>query len=292
MADYNFNVTNGRTLIQHPETTSVSDNDYLYLWQGNALKRVSVKNLTSGLSTLTSTGAYAHNSVARGACLGSSLTDEQSTNIRNGSFNGLYLLDYWTINSVNWRIVAFDYYYGTGDQGHIHMCTTHHVVAVPDSQLYTIAYNATDTTAGGYVGSDLYKTGLDKAKTIVTAAFGSGHVLTHRNYLHNAVTNGMPSGGAWFDSTVELMTEENVYGNKQWASSVRGDDSGVDLYEVDKSQYPGFAVAPNLQIISNQWYWLRDVSGASCFASALGDGSSDRNNASSVHGVRPAVCIY
>lgn len=290
MADYNFNVNNGRTMIQQPETTSVSDGDYLYIWQVNALKRVSVKNLTSGLSTLTNTGTYAHNSVARGANLGSSLTDEQSAAIRDGSFNGLYLLDYWHINSVNWRIVAFDYYYGTGDGGHT--CNTHHVVVVPDGQLYTTAYNATNTTAGGYVGSDLYKTGLDKAKTIVTAAFGSGHVLTHRNYLHNAVTNGMPSGGAWYDSTVELMTEENVYGNKQWASSYRGDASGVDMTEVDKSQYPGFAVAPSLQTVSWQWYWLRDVANASWFAIANGLGVSNCGGASGVGGVRPAVCIY
>lgn len=290
MADYNFSVSNGKTMIQQPETTSVSDGDYLYIWQGGALKRVSAKNLTSGLSTLTSTGAYAHNSVARGASLGSSLTDAQSAAIRNGSFDGLYLLDYWTINSVNWRIVAFDYYYGTGDDGH--MCTTHHVVVVPDSQLYAAAYNATDTTAGGYVGSDLYKTGLDKAKTLVTAAFGSGHILTKRNYLHNAVTNGMPSGGAWYDSTVELMTEENVYGNKQWANSYRGDVSGVDMAEVDKSQYPGFAVAPSLQTVSRQWYWLRDVVNASFFAHAFGDGYSGCLAASPVSGVRPAVCIY
>lgn len=292
MADYNFTVTNGRTMIQHPETTSVSDGDYLYVWQGGALKRVSAKNLTSGLSTLTGTGAYAHNSVARGASLGSSLTDAQSAAIRDGSFNGLYLLDYWTINSVNWRIVAFDYYYGTGDTDNA-ICTTHHVVVVPDVTLYNTAYNSTDTTAGGYTGSDLYRTGLNQAKTIVTAAFGSGHVLTHRNYLHNAVTNGMPSGSAWYDSTVELMTEENVYGSKQWASSYRGDVSDVvDVAEVDKSQYPGFAVAPSFQTIPGQWYWLRDVSSDSCFAHATGSGFSNRNRASLIDGVRPAVCIY
>lgn len=288
MADYNFNVTNGRTLIQQPETTSVSDGDYLYVWQDGTLKRVSAKNLTSGLSTLTSVGAYAHNSVARGASLGSSLTNAQSAAIRDGSFNGLYLLDYWTINGVNWRIVAFDYYYGTGDK----MCITHHVVVVPDSQLYTATYNATDTTAGGYVGSELYKTGLNQAKAIITAAFGSGHILTHRNYLHNAVTKGLPTGGAWYDSTVELMTEENVYGNKAWSSAGRGDQSGVNLFEVDKSQYPGFAAAPSLQSVPTQWFWLRDVSSAAYFADVSSFGIADVTAASSVHGIRPAVCIY
>lgn len=288
MADYNFNVTNGKTMIQHPETTSVSDGDYLYVWQGNTLKRVSAKNLTSGLSTLANNGAYAHNSVARGANLGSSLTDEQSAAIRDGSFRGMYLLDYWTINSIKWRIMAFDYYYGTGDR----TCTTHQVVVVPDGQIDTAAYNSTNTTAGGYVGSELYKTGLNKAKTIITAAFGSGHILTHRNVLVNAVTNGIPSGAAWYDSTVELMTEANVYGTKHWAASAHGEDSGVDFDTVDKSQYPGFAVAPSLQTVPNQWLWLRDVASASCFADANGSGYATHGVASNVGGVRPAVCIY
>lgn len=288
MADYNFNVTNGKTMIQQPETMSVSDGDYLYVWQDGTLKRVSAKNLTSGLSTLTSVGAYAHNSVARGASLGSSLTNAQSAAIRDGSFSGMYLLDYWTINGVNWRIMAFDYYYGTGDTP----CWTHHVVVVPDGQLYTAAYNSTNTTAGGYVGSDLYKTGLGKAKTIITAAFGSGHILAHRNYLHNAVTNGIPSGGAWFDSTVELMTEANVYGTKHWAASEHGEDSVFDFFTIDKSQYPGFAVAPSLQTVPGHWLWLRDVSSASSFAGANGDGLADRGAASNVVGIRPAFCIY
>ena len=142
------------------------------------------------------------------------------------------------------------------------------------------------------MGSDLYKTGLNQAKTTVTAAFGSNHILTHRNYLHNAVTDGMPSGGAWYESTVELMTEENVYGTKQWSSSCRGEASGIDLYEVDKSQYPGFAVAPSLQTVTNQWYWLRDVSDASNLALADSAGGSGRITASATEGVRPAVCIY
>lgn len=288
MADYNFNVTNGRTLIQQPETTSVSDGDYLYLWQGGALKRVSARNLTSGLSTLTSTGAYAHNSVARGASLGSSLTSEQSVAIRDGSFNGLYLLDYWTINSVNWRIVAFDYYLGTGDKA----CQTHHVVVVPDDQIDNIAYNSTDTTVGGYVGSDLYKTGLNKSKSIITAAFGSGHILTHRNYLNNAVTSGMPSGGAWYDSTVELMTETNLYGTKHWSASERGESSGIDFFTIDKSQYPGFAAAQNLQTLPNRWLWLRDVSSPIDFARADSNGGASSYHASVVGGIRPAICIY
>ena len=64
--------------------------------------------------------------------------------------------------------------------------------------------NATNTTEGGYVGSVMYKTGLDNAKAKFKAAFGD-MLLTHRPYLVTAVANGKPFGGAWIDETVALM---------------------------------------------------------------------------------------
>ena len=70
---------------------------------------------------------------------------------------------------------------------------------------------AANTTAGGYVGSDMYKSNLEQAKTTIKSAF-SGHVLKHRIYLTNAVANGRASGGAWCDSEVDLMCEQMVYG--------------------------------------------------------------------------------
>ena len=66
---------------------------------------------------------------------------------------------------------------------------------------------AANTTAGGYVGSDMYKSNLEQAKTTIKSAF-SGHVLKHRIYLTNAVANGRASGGAWCDSEVDLMCEQ------------------------------------------------------------------------------------
>lgn len=58
----------------------------------------------------------------------------------------------------------------------------------------------------------MYTSNLANAKTIINSAFGSA-VLTHREYLTNAVTNGYPSAGAWFDSNVELPNEIMIYGS-------------------------------------------------------------------------------
>lgn len=151
--------------------------------------------------------AGAHNSIFRGKNLGTSVSSEQYKQISSGIFKDLYIGDYWVIGGVNYRIAAFDYYYNTGDTA----LTKHHAVIVPDTQLYTHNMNDSNTTSGGYVGSKMYTSGLDKAKSTIKSAFPN-HVLKHRLYLTNAVSNGRPSAGLWADSEVDLMTEQMVYG--------------------------------------------------------------------------------
>ena len=53
-----------------------------------------------------------------------------------------------------------------------------------------------NTTEGGYIGSDMYKTNLAQAKTRISDAFGAAHILSHRELLVNAVHNGKPCNHA------------------------------------------------------------------------------------------------
>lgn len=226
-------------------------------------------------------GAGFHNAIYRGKNLGSSLTTAQQTAISSGKFTDLFIGDYWTNSSVTYRIAAFDYYLRCGDKD----LTTHHIVAVPDSNMYTHNMNDTRTTDGGYVGSKMYTEGLEQAKTTIKAAFPN-HVLKHRIYLTNAVSNGHPSGGAWMDSEVDLMSEPMIYGGFIFAPT----GYGGTVPCVEKSQLPLFALRPDF-ISNRQWFWLRDVVSSAYFA-LCGDGRADYGNAANVSGVRPAFCIY
>ena len=226
-----------------------------------------------------------HNSIYRGKSLGSAVTDAQWAAIKAGTFDDLFIGDYWTIGGVTYRIAAFDYYYKTGDTS----CETHHVTLVPDTSMYTHVMNDTNITDGAYVGSKMYTTGLTQAKTTINNAFGSAHILNHRQYLQNATTNGVSTGGAWYDSTIELMTEQNVYGCKIFGDVVHG-TTFQNNYTIDKSQYPLFAFRPDM-ISNRQWFWLRDVANATRFAYVNIYGYAGHYNASSVCGVRPAFSI-
>ena len=185
------------------------------------------------------------------------------------------------MDGVDWVIGDFKFWHNTGDTA----CTKPHVVAFPRNNLYTYKFNPTSTTEGGYVGSDMYKNGLTQAKQMVAAAFGSAHILNHREYLVNTATNGKPTGSDWYDSTVELMNENMVYGSHIFAPASDGSTIPTN-YTVEKSQLPLFQLAPHL-ISNRQWFWLRDVVSSACFASVSSIGNASYYSASSECGVRP-----
>lgn len=283
--------------------TSPASGNIIPIHDGTGLKGITFQNLAdkvnepmdNKVAPLLFNNAGAHNAIYRGKNLGTSVTAAQYAAISAGTFDDMYIGDYWVINGVNWRIAAFDYYLKCGDTS----CTKHHVVIVPDTCLYTAQMHNTssgayesgataNTTAGGYVGSDMYMTNLEQAKTTIKAAF-SGHVLSHRVYLTNAVTEGHPSAGAWCDSEVELMNEQMVYGGSIFMPIANGSTVYTN-YRVEKSQLPLFALNPSW-IAIRATYWLRDVVTASYFAIVNYNGDASNNYASYPLGVRPAFCI-
>ena len=231
---------------------------------------------------------WQHNCIFRGKNLGTSVTSAQWSAISSGKFTDLYIGDYWVIGGVEWVIVAFDYYYNTGDTP----CTTHHVVVIPRNALYNAQMNTTNVVTGGYVGSAMYKSNLNQAKTTIQNAFGASHILTIRQ-LFTTATNadyGFATAFEWSDASVWLMNEVNVYGcyvhtdmyhvTNAWTAS---------KYSIDNRQYPYFAFC--LPTEKRQTYWLRDVAYPTSFASVYGSGYSDAYYASASRGVRPAFCI-
>lgn len=282
--------------------TTPTDSCLIPIHDGTGLKKITFANFRAKavegteakIAPLLFNNAGAHNAIYRGKSLGSTVTTAQYAAIKAGTFDDLYIGDYWTIGGVNYRIAAFDYYLNSGDTS----CTTHHVVIVPDTCLYNAQMHntssggyeggAANTTAGGYVGSDMYKSNLEQAKTTIKSAF-SGHVLKHRIYLTNAVANGRASGGAWCDSEVDLMCEQMVYGSGIFSPVSDGSNVPAN-YRVEKSQLPLFQHEPSRICNRNNW-WLRDVITASRFADVNNTGYAYYYDASNSFGVRPAFCI-
>lgn len=253
--------------------------------ESSGLTADNVQEAVDELNQKFPNNAGSHNGIYRGKNLGSSVTESQWQAISSGTFEDLYIGDYWIINGVNWRIAAFDYYLNCGDTNF----TQHHVVIVPDTCLYNAQMNTTNVTTGAYKGSAMYTANLAQAKSTINSAFGSSHVLSHRIYLSNATSNGRASAGEWTDSTVDLMCEHMVYGSGIF-SPVSDGSNVPNNYRVEKGQLPLFALEPS-RICNRVTWWLRDVISDALFAYVSSDGNANNVTASFSLGVRPAFCI-
>jgi hypothetical protein len=296
--------------------------------------------------------ARSHNSIYRGKYLGDEVTADQYAAIAAGTFDDMYIGDYWTINGVNWRIAHFDYWLHCGDSGS--GTTEHHVVIVPDSALYSAKMNETNTTAGGYlhskmrggityqdtftgdgstttftlsytcsyvikitvggtsqatsaytvsgttltfntapgadkaivvdyINTDFSQGNLAQAKTIIETAFGSAHILNHRELLSSAAGSSGATTWTWADSTVDLISELMAFGCKVWANS--GYDVGIDKEQLALFRHD------HSRIVNRSYQWLRSVSSSVSFAYVSNYGVAHLGAASYSCGVRPAFAL-
>ncbi len=250
--------------------------------------------------------AAAHNGIFRGKDLTSLGVAEICTRISNGTFEDLYIGDYFDItiageggNEVVRCILAgFNTYLHNGDTDF----TTNHAVIVTKNCLNTLhQMNPTNTTEGGFVGSDMWKTIIPLYNTAFGNVLGS-HLLSHRTLLTNTIGStlasnagagftGASSNWAWTDTKLSLLSEIQVYGSNVFSSSFY--DTGCN-----NLQLPLFALDPTAKVcgkggtgVGRQWYWLRNVASAANFALVSDNGFSDYAGASGSYGVRPLFCI-
>ena len=247
------------------------------------------ETLNKQMITVQGNAGY-HNSIYRGKNLGNTVTDEMYASITAGTFDDMFVGDYFTINGTVYRIAGVNLIKNCGDNVSIrnNMCL------VPDSALYNAQMHNTDSggyepgsaandTTGAYANSDMRTKNLTQATNKIITDFGSSHVISYRDILPDATANGQASGWAWYDCKVELMSEVMVYGTKVWGNI------GYDVGCLNE-QFPLFRLNPD-SIHRRFYYWLRSVASASDFDLVYYYGNASRDSASQAFGVRPFFFI-
>ena len=234
-----------------------------------------------------------HASLYRGKNLGSgsSALSALYSGIGASTFDDQFVGDYITLNGHTYILTHPNYWLNFGDT----MCSTPHWLVVPaSSSLVSGKMNSMNITTGAYIGCDYYtgandNTAKEQIEGIIKTDFGSAHILTHREYLKNAVTNGFESAGAWYDSQIELMTEEMVYGGKEFKNITAGTNIPAG-YTIDHSQLALFRYRRDTICTRGDW-WLRDVVSSALFAGVYYNGVASGSGASLSLGIRPAFGI-
>ena len=238
-----------------------------------------------------------HNDTYRGADLTAYWeSGYMSVNIQAGEFVGIYPGDYITktvtINGTTYEnqkfiVMDLDYFlpWSFGDSGEFR----HHLVMMPEGTLGNQYMNSTNIITGGYAGSYMHTTHIPKVNAGIVAAFGSSHVLSHREYLTNTTDTTKPSGagGAYVGAATNwtavsglkccLCSENMVYGGRVWGDSL---DTGCANRQLSAFRH-------NKQLCKTTSFWLRAVAHSTSFALAYSIGFANGHGASFARGVRP-----
>lgn len=254
-------------------------------------KKVQIDKL---LNVIIPKNAGAHNGIYRGKDITSKFYDGTlSQQIADQTFDDIFIGDYiiGKVSKRKYLVADINYRLHCGDTE----CKTPHILMIPERILGTAKMNDTNITTGAYIGSKMYTEYLAPFKTVIQNDFEVGHILQHKNYFANAVTNGYESAGAWVDSTIELMNEIMVYGSNIFHNITNGTNIPTN-HTIDKAQLSLFKLDKSKIIALNDageryWYWLRDVVSSSTFANVYYFGGANLSGASSACGVRPAFLI-
>lgn len=206
-------------------------------------------------------------------------------NVENGTFKdifpGMYITKTYTAAGIESNITEdfvvgdLDYFMASG----MKELTTHHaLMLMKNGSTVHKRMNASNTTAGGYAGSEMLTTTVPAYSTAVENAFGSSHIVSHSEWLTNDVNTSAASKGytrltgaasEYILTNVKfnLMNNNMVYGSQITSSSFY--DAGNRTQQIAAMRHNS-----NLKIGHSgkggvrSHYWLSDVVSSSYFAVA------------------------
>lgn len=270
-----------------------TNNDFLMTFNDGSESKT---RLRDAFYAMVPDGAQTHANIFRGQSLGE-LNATHIANIQNGSFNDMFIGDYFSINGSSYVIADINYKKGHGDNtplgNHLLLMPTDWSktptqTLAPDGKT-TNYMNDTDTTAGGFAGSKLYKTYLPQIQQKLEADFGN-HLLNFRDIISTHVDDsGAPDQAEWRDVKVGIPSETMIYG-----TTVCGNNKNGSWYNVgdDASQLALMRLNSDERNFHRQDIWLRDIRSASEFAVAGDSGDARWYGASfSSFGVRAFFII-
>ena len=252
-----------------------TNNDFLMTFNGGSESKT---RLRDAFYAMVPDGMQTHNNIFRGQNLGA-LNATHIANIQNGTFHDMFVGDYFTINGSSYVIADINYKKGHGDN----ISLGNHLLLMPTdwskTPTQTLApdgktthyMNDTDTTAGGFAGTKLYKTYLPQIQQKLEADFGS-HLVQFREVVSTHVDDsGAPDRAEWRDAKVAIPSETMIYG-----TMINGNNKNGSWYNVgdDACQLALMRLNSEERNFHRSNIWLRDIHSASEFTRAYSYGDA------------------
>lgn len=259
-----------------------------------------------------------HNSIYRGANLkerwgitdDKGIADEVCRRIANGSFEDIFVGDWWTATittefgteTVEIVLAGFDVYMASiceyePENDDYNPIARHHAVCVTKKPLTeSHRMHSEYTPTGGYRETEIHTTTLPKYATALNTVL-NGHIIEICDAFSYDLDPSLTSANApditgamtsWsYDSSypthLTLLTERELYGAPAYSS-------GSCEVGFETSQLPLFRLNPAAKI-TGSWYWLKDVAGTDFFCLCDDNGNAYYTPVNNSGGVRPRFLI-
>lgn len=311
---------NAITEFDAQNDTAILSTDKIVVITSGGMKRVPFNNISVISSSGSGGAATSCNCSFRGKNLGNVTAGTIDTfitehGINTGEFTDLYVGDYFTASyngaETVFRVAGMNSFLYTGDKdpntNSTNGLASNHIVVVPDYQLQTAAMNSSDSTTGGYLGSNMFKSVIGGSgvtsginKNLYTI-FGS-HLIKYRELLSNAINtsskctgyggySGASGGWEWTDVYANLLSGVHLWGCSPAASSFY--DFGIVTGQLPLFRFePKYIINRKSSDGTRNWYWLRNVVSSSGFAGCSYCGRAGSSGASgTAGGVRPLFLL-
>jgi len=227
--------------------------------------------------------ANTHNATYRGQSLGS-FNETFANDIDNGTFNNMWVGDYFTVNNHKYKIAGFNYKCGHEEN----VGLANHLIMITDV-LGTHDMNSTDTTEGGFAGSSMFKDEIPVVEKQLATDFGE-HLLKFKSYLSTSIdSSGAPNGGQWYELTANLCNSAMWWGSpSQYSNNQNGTKYNIGD---EDTQLPIMKLHTAEQSGGSNYVWLRDIYNSNEFVLANSDCSAQLGDANFIGGVRAFFLI-
>ena len=209
--------------------------------------------------------AQTHNATYRGQDLGP-FNETFAGDIENGTFNNMWVGDSFVVNNHTYKIAGFNYKYNHEENTGL----ANHLIMITDV-LSNQAMNSTDTTAGGFAGTDLFTEYFPQIERQLQTDFGS-HLLTFNSYLSTSIDdNGAPNNGQWFNVKA-CMCNSAMWWGKPSEDSNNANGTKFNLGD-ETEQLPIMKLNKDEQHGTSDYIWLRDIANSTDFVTVDSGGS-------------------
>mgnify|MGYP000919445614 CR=1 FL=1 len=227
--------------------------------------------------------ANTHNATYRGQSLGS-FNETFANDIDNGTFNNMWVGDYFTVNNHKYKIAGFNYKCGHEENTGL----ANHLIMITDV-LGTHDMNSSDTTEGGFAGSSMFKDEIPVVEKQLATDFGE-HLLKFKSYLSTSIdSSGAPNNGQWYELTANLCNSAMWWGSpSQYSNNKNGTKYNIGD---EDTQLPIMKLHTAEQSSGSNYVWLRDIYSSSDFINTPNENDGYVSGASAVFPVRAFFLI-